>query len=94
MELATPLYLGGDRYLEAVSVGRDPDSTTVRDCPVCGGRSFDDEWHLIATVLDRSGARGDPGATRSSPGATGSRARFYYCSAGCLRDWLRLFPET
>lgn len=93
MELATPLHLGGDRYLASVSVGRDPEATTVRDCPVCGGHLFDDEWHLIATVLDRSGARDDPG-DEQDPDARGSRARFYHCSAGCLRGWLRLFPAT
>ncbi len=79
MRLATPLELGGGRYLEAVSVGRDPDSTTVRDCPGCSGHCYDDEWHLEATVLDR---------------AADTRARFYWCSEPCLRGWLRLFPAT
>ena len=58
MRLATPLELGGDRYLEAVSVGRDPDSGTVRDCPGCSGHCYDDEWHLKATVLDRAAGSG------------------------------------
>jgi hypothetical protein len=79
MKLATPLELGGGRYLEAVSVGRDPDSATVRDCLACSGHCYEDEWHLEATVLDR---------------ASGSRTRFYWCSGACLRGWLRLFPAT
>ena len=79
MELATPLRLGGEYYLEAVTVGRDPDSDTVRDCPACGGRCYDDEWHLVATV-------------RTVPG--GTRARYHYCDGDCLRGWLRLFPAT
>jgi hypothetical protein len=77
MELATPLWLGGDYYLMGVTVGRDEASATVRDCPTCGGRSFDDEFHLVGEV--RTG--GEP-------------ARHHFCDAGCLRDWLGLFPET
>lgn len=83
MRLATPLALGGDRYLESVSVGRDPEASTVRDCPACGGYCYEDEWHLVATVLDRGRRRGE-----------GSRAEFHWCSEDCLRGWLRLFPET
>lgn len=82
MKLATPLHLGGDHYLDAVSVGRDPDATTVRDCPVCGGHSFDDEWHLVATVTTVDG------------GTAGPPAHHYYCDDQCLREWLRLFPAT
>lgn len=79
MDLATPLALGGEHYLTAVSVGRDPDAETVRDCPACGGHCHDDEWHLVATVLRHD---------------TGTRAHHYYCSSHCLRSWLRLFPAT
>jgi hypothetical protein len=79
MELQTPLKLGGSHYLEAVSVGRDPDARTVRDCPACTGHLFDDKWHLVATVRNLD---------------TRERARHYYCSGDCLRGWLRLFLAT
>ena len=79
MDLQTPLKLGGSHYLEAVSVGRDPDARTVRDCPVCGGHTNDDEWHLVATVRDLEASE---------------RAHHYYCSGECLDGWLRLFPAT
>jgi hypothetical protein len=84
MRLATPLALGGGRYLESVSVGRDPEASTVRDCPGCEGYCYEDEWHLVATVLDRS----------ERPRDRDSRAEFYWCSGDCLRGWLRLFPGT
>jgi len=83
MDLATPLSLGGGRYLQGISVGCDPDSRTVRDCPVCGGRLTDDEFHLVATVRDR--ARGGGGSRR---------ALWYLCDEDCLHGWLRTFPGT
>lgn len=79
MDLPTPVHLGGRYDLTAVSVGRDPDDDTVRDCPGCGGRVFDDEWHLRATVRD-GGGRG--------------REEYVYCSADCLDAWIGLFPAT
>jgi hypothetical protein len=79
MELRPPIHLGGEYELTAVSVGRTPDEGRVRDCPVCGGYVFENDWHLRATV--RSGR---------SP-ATES---YVYCDASCLRAWLRPFPAT
>ncbi len=78
MELTTPLALGGEFYLVGVTVGRDEDSQTVRDCLVCDGHTFDDEFHLVGEVH----ARGD------------SLRRHYFCDADCLHEWLRLFPGT
>lgn len=75
MQLATPHHLGGDYYVTAVSVGRDPDADTVRDCPTCGGYVADDEWTVAATVVDR---------------ADDSRAEHVHCGTACLREWLRL----
>ena len=79
MDLGVPRSLGGPFYLRAVTVGRDPDDETVRDCPACGGYVFDDDWHLRATVRD---------------GRTRNRERYVYCSPDCYRDWLRVFPAT
>lgn len=76
MRFPTPHHIGGRYYVETVSVGRDPDSATVRDCLSCGGYVFDDEWHLVATVLDR---------------ADDARQRHVYCGDDCFRGWLRLF---
>jgi hypothetical protein len=79
MDLPTPIHLGGRYDVTAVSVGRDPDDETVRDCPVCGGYVFDDDWHLRATVRD---------------GTSRDRESYVYCSPDCYRDWLRGFPAT
>jgi hypothetical protein len=79
MELRSPVRLGGRFYLEAVSVGRRPESEAVRDCPGCGGYCCDDEWHLVATVYS---------------GGTGTRERHHYCSDGCLGGWLRTAPDA
>jgi hypothetical protein len=78
MELPAPVALGGRYALTAVSVGRDPDDATVRDCPGCGGYAFDDEWHHRATVRD---------------GRTRDREAYVYCSDDCLREWLRTVAE-
>ncbi len=77
MELPVPRRLGGRRYLVEVSVGRDPDDDTVRDCPVCGGYCYDDDWHLVAAVAETGGPD----------------ARFHFCSPDCLDGWLGLFPD-
>jgi len=79
VDLPTPIHLGGRYDLMAVSVGRDPDDETVRDCPGCGGHVFDDEWHLRATVRD------DRSRDRES---------YVYCGSDCLHAWLRTFPAT
>lgn len=79
MDLATPLHVGGTYYLEAVTVGRDPDDETVWDCPMCGGRGYADEFHLEATVFDSD---------------TGRREPYRYCDDRCLADWLRTLPAT
>jgi hypothetical protein len=73
VDLGVPRSLGGPFYLRAVTVGRDPDDETVRDCPACGGLLYDDDWHLVAHVADvRDGA-----------------ARAYHCcSPACLAGWL------
>ncbi len=73
MNLAVPRSLGGTHYLCAVTVGRDPGDATVRDCPACGGRVFDDDWHLVAHVSDVR---------------DGTRRAYHCCSADCLRGWL------
>jgi RNA polymerase subunit RPABC4/transcription elongation factor Spt4 len=80
MDLRTPIHLGGDHYLEAVSVGKDPDDLTVFDCPVCGGYGFADRWHPVATVFD---ADAD---TRAR-----ARERYRYCGNECLTGFLRTF---
>jgi len=85
MDLRTPIHLGGSHYLVAVSVGRDPDDDTVRDCPACGGYCYDDEFHLVATVRDL-----DAGGAGAPTGAEG----YHFCSDGCLAGWLRTFPGT
>ena len=77
MERATPLAFGGTYYLESVSVGRDDEDATVWDCPLCGGRGYADEWHLVATVLDT---------------ADGTRRQYRCCDDDCLRGWLRSLP--
>lgn len=79
MDLRTPIHLGGDYYLRAVSVGREPDADTVRDCPTCGGYCYDDEFHLVATVVDV----GD-----------GTSERYHHCDDDCLAGWIRIFPAT
>lgn len=79
MELATPVHLGGRYDVTGVSVGRHPETETVRDCPGCGGYVFDDEWHLRATVRDGRGR---------------DREEYVYCGGECLREWLRVFPAT
>jgi hypothetical protein len=65
-----------------VGVDRDETTATVRDCPVCGGYGYDDEWHLTAVVDDVSAGRGQ---------------RHRYCDGGCLAGFLRAvvwFAET
>ena len=79
MNLGAPHHLGGDYYLTAVSVGRDPDDETVWDCPMCGGRGYADAFHLEATLLDTD---------------TGRREPYRYCDDACLADWLRTLPAT
>ena len=74
MDLRRPRSLGGTHYLRAVTVGRDPEAETVRDCPACGGRVYDDEWHLVARVVDVR-----DGTARS----------YHCCSPSCLDGWLR-----
>jgi hypothetical protein len=74
MELETPYALGGTYYVEAVSVGKRTDDETVRDCVVCGGHVYADDWHLVIGVVDTDG----------------DRQRHHHCSEGCLTDWLRL----
>lgn len=69
----TPHHLGGDRYVADVSVGR-LDDDTVRDCPTCGGRLYEDRWHVRVEVTRTDG----PAATH------------HLCGESCLRDWLRL----
>ena len=73
MDLGVPRSLGGPFYLRAVTVGREPDDKTVRDCPACGGRVYDDDWHFVAHVADvRDGAS----------------SAYYCCSPDCLTGWL------
>jgi len=74
VDLRVPRSLGGTHYLRAVTVGRDPDDETVRDCPVCGGLLYDDEWHLAAGVVDVR---------------DGTRRSYRCCSADCLRALVR-----
>jgi hypothetical protein len=73
VDLRVPRSLGGTFYLRAVTVGRDPDDETVRDCP-CGDRVYDDDWHVVGHVVDVR---------------DGSASRYHCCSPGCLRGWLQ-----
>jgi hypothetical protein len=71
VDLRVPRSIGGTHYLRAVTVGRDPDDETVRDCPVCGGLVYDDDWHLAGHVVDVR---------------DGTRRSYRCCSEDCLRS--------
>lgn len=78
MELPTPYHLGGRYYVTGVSVGRDRDDGTVRDCTGCGGYVFQDDWHVAATVTERGG---------------GERVH-RFCGDDCHRAWLRFATDA
>ena len=78
MELDTPYALGGTYYVETVSVGKRTDDETVRDCVVCGGHVYADDWHLVVGVLNTDGGR----------------QRHHHCSDDCLTEWLKLMTAA
>ncbi|AAV46549.1 MULTISPECIES: DUF7576 family protein [Haloarcula] len=78
MELETPYALGGTYYVETVSVGKRTDDETVRDCVVCGGHVYADDWHLVVGVLDTGSGR----------------QRHHHCSDDCLTEWLKLMTAA
>jgi len=66
-----------DEDAHAVRVERTDDET-VRDCVVCGGHVYADDWHLVVGVLDTDGGR----------------QRHHHCSGDCLTEWLKLMTAA
>lgn len=54
VEPRSPHHLGGDRYVDDISVGR-LGGETVRDCPACGGLLYEDRWHVSVRVVRTDG---------------------------------------